>query len=203
MASRSDRRAQILDAAVDVIATRGVGGLTHRIVDEYAGLPSGTTSNRFRTRLALLEATAAHTVELHWHHVEAVQLLIGGHIDRVGLIDLLTHLITNPDPHYRSRTRTRLELFLEGTRTPELQPFLNDLHGAALKAARVVLEATGLQPDDAQVDELTRVLNGLMFSTLTLAPDRPPPPLRATIEHLLAAIIDPSRTPARRDKPSA
>ena len=188
MTSRSDRRTEILDAAIDIVATRGVGGLTHRAVDNYAGLPTGTTSNRFRTRLALLEATAAHTVDLHWRHVEAVQLLIGAAIDRAGVVELLTRLISNTDPQYRNRTLARLELFLEGTRTPQLQPSLDSLHRAALKAARIVLEAADLRPSEAQVEELTRVLNGLMFSTLTLAPSGPNYP-RATIEHLLAAIL--------------
>ena len=48
---------------------RLVGVLTHRQVDNRADLPAGTTSNYFRTRQALLEATAARTVELHWQRV--------------------------------------------------------------------------------------------------------------------------------------
>lgn len=187
MAPRHERRAQLLDAAIDIVADRGLGGLTHRAIDDHAGLPTGTTSNYFRTRLALLEATAAHTAQLHWHHVEAVQLLIGAPITRDGVVDLLTRLVSNTDPQYRRRTLARFELFLEGTRTPQLQPFLDELQHSAVRSARVVLEAAGIAPSDAQLDALTSVLNGLLFSTITFAPAAADP--RTTIEQLLAAIL--------------
>lgn len=48
------REAQLLDAAIDVLGTSGLRHLTHRGVDTAAGLPMGSTSNRFRTREALL-----------------------------------------------------------------------------------------------------------------------------------------------------
>ena len=49
MPANPERRTQILDAAVDILADIGVGGVTHRQVDARAGLPPGTTSNYFRT----------------------------------------------------------------------------------------------------------------------------------------------------------
>ena len=70
MPANPERRTQILDAAIDILCDDGVGGLTHRQVDSRAGVPAGTTSNYFRTRQALLEATAQRTVDLHWQRVE-------------------------------------------------------------------------------------------------------------------------------------
>ncbi|GAA4696351.1 TetR family transcriptional regulator [Pseudonocardia yuanmonensis] len=52
----SSRRAQLLDAAISVLGRSGMHGLTHRAVDAAAGLPTGSTSNHFRTRDALLDA---------------------------------------------------------------------------------------------------------------------------------------------------
>ena len=51
-----DRRTQVADAALDVIAAAGMKGLTHRAVDEAADAPTGTTSNYHRTRAALVAA---------------------------------------------------------------------------------------------------------------------------------------------------
>src|ERR1700761_2889176 len=51
-ATRADR---VADAALALLAERGTRGLTHRAVDEAAGLPQGSTSNIARTRRALLE----------------------------------------------------------------------------------------------------------------------------------------------------
>ncbi|VBA44564.1 hypothetical protein LAUMK13_05083 [Mycobacterium innocens] len=66
MLPNPQRRTQTLDVAIGILAGEGIGGLTHRQVDERAGLPAGTTSNYFWTRQALLEANAARTVDLHW-----------------------------------------------------------------------------------------------------------------------------------------
>jgi len=44
----------VLEAAVEVLGTKGSRALTHRAADRAAGLPEGTASNYFRTRDALL-----------------------------------------------------------------------------------------------------------------------------------------------------
>ena len=51
-----DRQDAIADAAIHLVATRGLRGLTHRAVDAEAGLPPGSTSYYLRTRNALLTA---------------------------------------------------------------------------------------------------------------------------------------------------
>ena len=50
----TDRRTLLLDAALELVGTQGMRGLTHRAVDAAAGLPPGSTSNHFRTREALV-----------------------------------------------------------------------------------------------------------------------------------------------------
>lgn len=50
----ADRRTTILDAALEIVGTQGMRGLTHRAVDAAAALPPGSTSNHFRTREALV-----------------------------------------------------------------------------------------------------------------------------------------------------
>ncbi len=60
----SARTRQIGDAAIAVLADQGARGLTHRAVDQAAGLPPGTTSNYARTRAALLTLTLARIDEL-------------------------------------------------------------------------------------------------------------------------------------------
>lgn len=52
----ASRREATLDAAITVLGTAGMHGLTHRAVDAAAGLPAGSTSNHFRTRDALIDA---------------------------------------------------------------------------------------------------------------------------------------------------
>jgi len=57
------RREQVLDAAITVLGTLGVRGVTHRAVDAEAGVPQGTTSNHFRTRDALFEGVVERFAE--------------------------------------------------------------------------------------------------------------------------------------------
>lgn len=59
-----DRRTRLLDAALAVVADRGMKGLTHRAVDAAAGLAEGTTSNYFRNRAALIEAVLERLEQL-------------------------------------------------------------------------------------------------------------------------------------------
>ena len=49
-----ERRTGLLDAALELVGTQGMRGLTHRAVDAAADLPSGSRSNYFRTREALI-----------------------------------------------------------------------------------------------------------------------------------------------------
>jgi DNA-binding transcriptional regulator YbjK len=166
MPPNPERRTQILDAAIDILADTGVGGLTHRQVDQRAGVPAGTTSNYFRTRLALLEATAARTVELHWQRVELLQSTIES-MTRDGVKALLIQMLS-PDETMRRFTLARFELFMDGTRRPELQPFLKELQAAAVKSATLIIESAGFAPTADQMEELSRLLNGWLFSKLTI-----------------------------------
>ena len=60
----SGRTRQVGDAAIAVLADHGARGLTHRAVDQAAGLPPGTTSNYARTREALLTLALTRIAEL-------------------------------------------------------------------------------------------------------------------------------------------
>jgi DNA-binding transcriptional regulator YbjK len=173
MPPNPERRAQLLDAAIDILADTGVGGLTHRLVDERAGLPSGTTSNYFRTRLALLEATTSYVAEQHWQRVEFLQAMVGQITEPAAVKALMARMLSDPDPAMRRGNIARFELFLEGTRRAELGPALGQIQSAALKSAQLILEAGGFEPTDEQMGQLARVLNGVAFSNITFTEDQP------------------------------
>ena len=168
MPPNPERRKQILDAAIDILADTGVGGVTHRQVDERVGLPTGTTSNYFRTRLALLEAVTAHVADMHWQRVAVLQSVVGRPQSSDGVKALMTRMISDPDERARRGHIARFELFLEGTRRPELRPALNDIQAAAMKSAQLILESAGFNPSTEQMGELSRLLNGLAFSQITV-----------------------------------
>ncbi len=59
----SERRAALVDAAIEVLAKEGARGLTFRAVDIEAGVPTGTASNYFVSRDALLTQAGARVYE--------------------------------------------------------------------------------------------------------------------------------------------
>ena len=187
MPANPERRNQILDAAIDILCDDGVGGLTHRQVDGRVGVPAGTTSNYFRTRQALLEATAARTVDLHWQRVEALRAV--GPMTRDALKALMIRML-DPDEQFRRWTLARFELFMESTRREELQPLMRELQAAAVKSATLIFEAAGFTPAPERMDELSRLLNGFVFSNLTLAPEPGTQDTADLVDRLLAAFVD-------------
>ena len=188
MPANPERRNQILDAAIDILCDDGVGGLTHRQVDTRADVPAGTTSNYFRNRQALLEATAARTVDLHWQRVEALQSAVGP-MSRDALKALMIRML-DPDEQFRRWTLARFELFMESTRRKELQPLMKELQAAAVKSATLLFEAAGFTPAPERMDELSRLLNGFVFSNLTLAPESGTQDAAGLVDRLLSAFLD-------------
>jgi DNA-binding transcriptional regulator YbjK len=188
MPPNPQRRNQILDTAIDILCDDGVGGLTHRQVDSRTGLPAGTTSNYFRTRQALLEATAARTVDLHWQRVEALQSAIGP-MTRDALKALMIRML-EPDEQLRRWTLARFELFMESTRREELRPLMKELQAAAVKSATLIFAAAGFTPGPDRMDELSRLLNGFVFSNLTIAPESGAQDAASLVDRLLRAFLD-------------
>jgi tetracycline repressor-like protein len=76
---------------------------------------------------------------------------------------------------------------MEGTRRPELRPFLTELQTAAVKSATVIFEAAGFTPTAEEMDELSRLLNGYAFSNLTISGG--PDDAAAVVDRLVRAFF--------------
>src|SRR5213596_2632337 len=98
------RRTELADAAIEVVVRDGLHGLSHRAVDEEAKEPRGTTSNYYRSRDALLEATQRRLMELHFDLMEQFRSRSDGLIESVSSV--LEHALTR----YPGRYLAMLEL---------------------------------------------------------------------------------------------
>ncbi|MFB0632240.1 TetR/AcrR family transcriptional regulator [Streptomyces sp. AB3(2024)] len=178
MRQNPQRRAALLDAAIEVLAREGSRGLTLRAVDAEAAVPTGTTSNYFANRGQLL-----------------VQIL---HRTRERLAPDATELAGPPDTEVLLRRllermrRERsihiavLELRLEATRRPELQEELARFLGAELEANIAGHLDAGLPGDRDGVLLLYFAMLGLHLDDLTL------PTLAAAhpVEALLGIMVE-------------
>lgn len=59
----------VSDAAIEILGTAGSRGLSHRAVDNRAGLPPGTAANYFSTRDGLLAAAAGRVAALQFEEM--------------------------------------------------------------------------------------------------------------------------------------
>ncbi|GGW44948.1 hypothetical protein GCM10010503_22400 [Streptomyces lucensis JCM 4490] len=187
-ASRADL---VADAALALLAERGMRGLTHRAVDETAGLPPGSTSNVARTRQALLELAVRRHAER-----EARVLALGEMPDPGDGLDALAEGVARAVhrllTHDRALLIARYELALEATRRPELRAFY-DRAGAVFKEElAVMLTAAGSACPGRHVLSLVAWADGLMFSCAagSFSTEVPgPEDIRAGLRELLAGLL--------------
>ncbi|MFH9863892.1 TetR/AcrR family transcriptional regulator [Streptomyces sp. NPDC017202] len=186
MARRNDeRRAALVDAAIEVLAREGARGLTFRAVDAEAAVPVGTASNYFANRDDLLTQAGARVYErLQPDEATLVRQRTAGR-DRETYAELMRELVGRV-ASFRTGYLALLELRLEATRRPELRKVLTERVRADIEGNVAYHEASGLPGDAMAVKLLILALNWLIVEQLTL----PDVFTAAEREELVAAAVD-------------
>lgn len=183
------RRQQLTDAAISILAQAGMRGLTHRAVDEIAGVPTGSCSYYFRTRRALLQAAVERLAELDsLEHAE--RLALTAPTDIAQIADRAAGLIEQWITAGRERMLARYELSLEATRRPELRAVLVTVGKRHQDLAVNMLIAAGAPHPAVQASVFVALLDGLVFGHLAGAGglSLTPAELRRTLIDLLHAL---------------
>jgi DNA-binding transcriptional regulator YbjK len=166
------RRRELCDAAIQLLAEDGAKGLSHLKVDTRAGVPDGTTSFYFRTRSALLRAVADRMVELDLATLQAVadSARLDDASSTMSASTLAKVVIQSGEEPQLSRTKARYELTMQATRDPAMAATLERATQAFTKLHHeivVQLLPHGAELDPAVVDDLTNVtltfINGLLL----------------------------------------
>ena len=113
-------RQALLEAAVHVVATRGLRHLTYRSVAQQAGVAHGLVAHHFGTRDALLEAALEFSLD---NSVGSISADPGsGDLDALfaGVVEMVQ---SNPDDQ-----AFQYELILEARRRPELRPQVEQVY---------------------------------------------------------------------------
>lgn len=157
----TDRRTQIAEAGVRLVASQGVRALTHRAIDAELGLPTGSTSYYARSRRELLSLIVARVAERTEGEIIASRL--PAEITPVVLADLLAaeldRIDTRPDDY-----RARLLLWLELESDPGLRDVLAtqaDARRAFRLTAASVLDLLDVANPEAHAGELVGLLDTL------------------------------------------
>ncbi|RGC67869.1 Transcriptional regulator, TetR family [Micromonospora sp. MW-13] len=170
MARNPQRRAQLADAGLRVLAAGGARGLTHRAVDAEAGVPTGTASNYFPSREALLGALAERAFE-RYAPDEAVLAELAGREPSLALFtDYLRYIVlrTTREPDV---TRALIELRLEAARRPELGRSLAAVLRRGYADDVAFHAAAGLPGGAFEIALLHYAVDGLLLDLLTTSID--------------------------------
>lgn len=176
-----ERRAAIADAAIHLVATRGLRGLTHRAVDAEAGLPPGSTSYYHRTRNALLTAcvhrmltrdlAAAHPTRQPADSsgsTSGAEGLVGSGTaqwpgERPALEDMLAGMVVQLVRERADDQVARYELSLEARRQPELLDTIVQGGRVLRENLAALLAAIGVPDADEVAWPVAAMLDGLLW----------------------------------------
>ncbi|MER7850427.1 TetR/AcrR family transcriptional regulator [Kitasatospora sp. NPDC096077] len=196
----SPRAVLIADTAVALLAERGLRGLTHRAVDEAAGLPPGSTSNLARTRAVLLTLTLERVAGVDADPLRPLRPLqtVSASLTRQAARELLVNLLAE-DLQVRlaagrDLTLARLELALEANRDQTLRARYDELGGGFREFAAALLSAAGSPDGERRALYLMAWCDGVLFHTAAGAGRTHPPTreeLREQVELMIRTLIDP------------
>jgi DNA-binding transcriptional regulator YbjK len=168
-----ERRRDLCDAAIELLAEDGARGLTHLRVDRRAGVADGTTSFYFQTRSALLRGATDRVVQLDvadftaaMNEAKAAQ---GDKAESL-LSQLAEQAMRTAVEPERSRARARFELLMVAARDPELsavfQSLMDQFVGISEEAV-AQLQSADRPPDRELIREqafaVVTFLGGFLF----------------------------------------
>jgi DNA-binding transcriptional regulator YbjK len=176
----------LLDAAIRVLGTMGMRGLTHRAVDAAAGLPVGSTSNYFRTRAALINAVVERFAARERAAWEAIAGLVQPRTPEHLAAALATYVRRAVGPD-RAMTIARYTVVVEATLHPELRPRLAETARAIRDWGADWLRAIGSTDPEVQCRLILDQLEGIILHQLAY-PD-PTVDLDQTMTAVVRALV--------------
>jgi DNA-binding transcriptional regulator YbjK len=162
----ADRRTQLAEAALAVVAARGLKGLTHRAVDRATGVPPGTTSNHFRSRASLVAVVAERLEQRDTELLEAFAG-DGSPADVEALAGDLADVVLALTREHADLTRVRLALSLD---QPEA---VTEAHRVLVSGLAGVLRVLAVPAAESRARAVSDYTDGLLLHALTARRDEP------------------------------
>ncbi|MFG3291952.1 TetR/AcrR family transcriptional regulator [Streptomyces sp. NPDC048179] len=184
------RRERLLDATAELIASRGLEGVTHRAVAAAAGLPASTTSYFFASMDELIGAAVTRIAD---GVLEATRDLVADAPTADGTApapDYVDQLIDVLIASKETLIRAQFEAYLATSRRPELVEPVQRIVQALEDAAESMFVALGAPDARLAGRELVAMVDG--FALQRLAHPRPDDRavLRDALRRLIAAHLD-------------
>lgn len=170
MVRNPGRRRELSDAAVRVLAQQGSRGLTHRALDDEAGVPRGTSSNFFATKDLIIDAILVRISERLAPdpdvHARLALREPGKELFAAYMKDIVQRLTSD-----RDAALALFELRLEATRRPHVEEAISTWLREGLASDVAFNARMSLPGSDREVALFHYAINGFIFDQITVPVD--------------------------------
>jgi TetR/AcrR family transcriptional regulator, regulator of biofilm formation and stress response len=186
----AQRRVEIIDAAIEVMARVGLAGLSMRIVASQAQIPLGALSYYFDDKSDLIAQAFQQLSDREIDRVVRAAEQLDPAMPAEQLADLMADMIIDGFSSPQGAIVTRYELVTEASRDERLRPMFEAWYAAMVPALSRLFRDLGSRQPELDSRTVMAVMAGLEIDNIY----RPLGPvdkrrIRATIRHAFRAII--------------
>jgi len=186
---KGERRENILAGVIELLALRGMEGVTHRAVDEASGLPQGSTTYYYPKKVALLIAAAEHLARLLEKNCDELQVGFAQRAATQGMDSAVAYvareLVTYADDA-KHLFLARMELTLASARREDLAGVGAQLTAAARRPIEFFLRLISEGKSDVPIETCAGLIDGI---TLMYATGQGPKPTTKQVAAVFRAIL--------------
>jgi len=192
----AQRRIEIIDAAIAVMAQVGLAGLSMRVVANQAQIPLGALSYYFDDKSDLVAQAFQQLSDREIERVVRTAGRLQPTMPAEQLADLVADMIIDGFTSPRGAIVTRYELVTEASRDERLRPMFEAWYAAMVPALSRLFRDLGSHQPELDSRTVMAVMAGLEIDNIY----RPLGPvdkrrIRATIRHAFRAVIALHDTP--------
>ena len=178
----SERKIQILQTAIKIIADSGYGSLTMRALARDSGIKLGALQYHFRTREVMLRALVAYIAAEYKQNFALVSLDSGS----LDIDELLTFLLTDPIGGLFQEDRLWPQLWGMMLVEPLVADLVDDIYRDYIQVFEKSLERNGSTTPRADALLIMSMVEG---TTLFVGKGRPWSDQKTTVYDLIRAFI--------------
>lgn len=185
---RSDTRRRLLDAALHLVAEGGLRAVTHRALENAAGVSRGSTTYHLGNRQQIVEALLQHLADLDAAALDsalrdlAVDQLAARSVDLATLAGRAIRALTE----HPERVVARYTLMLEAARDETLRPIVRHWRSLFVTLPEPVFAALGVADPGTAARDMVAYMDGIIFEHLSTGQ----PDLEARLVTALVAFAD-------------
>ena len=204
--SKGERtKQQILTGALEVLATKGVSGTTHRAVAKAAGVSLSTTTYHFESLEDML-VRAFDLIATNWS--DKLETALGTFIERVTtsglnpdsppefrtalrdeLANLAADYLHNPGHDRRVRLAAEMRFFYEAPHIAELQDRLDTYRAGLISQLQILPEKAGSETPELDASILFDAIQSMQFRALSRPAEASHPFLLARARRYLGWLL--------------